>query len=356
MARTVVFDNIIFSLQRAGGISAFWANLIKRVASRSEFDCYYVEYDGARDNIFRKDLDIPAARVIRGMRLPFGMERITEPYLPPKILSSPFVFHSSYYRVFTHARCRNVSTIHDFIHEHGADGNFLTRPLMRHIRRNVLRKSSHVVCVSRNTLDDLKHLYPGYDTLPMSVAYNAPFNRPLKRNDGEGEWLLFVGARDDYKNFRFAVELASYCRMPLKVAGAPFSRSESRWISQTGRHSAVDIEVFPDELRMAELYAGARCLVYMSEYEGFGIPIVEAQASGCPVIGLRRSAVPEIGGEGIILFDAPETAPVAEIVNRLKDPDFRDSVRRRGESNVSRYDWEDTASLYSRLYRRLLKS
>lgn len=356
MKPVIVFDNIVYSLQKSGGISAFWSNLTKRVEVSGLFDCRYVEYPGASDNIFRRELEIPLERIVRGRHLPFGVERILEPLLPPDILKRPFLFHSSYYRTFTHRNALNVATFHDLTHEHGGDGNFLTRPLMRRQHENAIANSRHIVCVSHCTREDVKATFPKYVDTPMSVAYNAPVNYEDKgtENIPVGDYLLFVGARDDYKNFRFAVALAARCAMKLRVAGAPFSSTERRMIAALG--ADVDLHVFPDNAEMCRLYSGARALVFMSEFEGFGIPIAEAQSLGCPVIGLRRSAVPEIAGDGAILFDHIDMEKASEAVKRLADPEFRSRLKASGKENVRRFDWDRTAAQYIAVYRSLLAS
>lgn len=356
MKPVIVFDNIVYSLQKSGGISAFWSNLTKRVEVSGLFDCRYVEYPGASDNIFRRELEIPLERIVRGRHLPFGVERILEPLLPPDILKRPFLFHSSYYRTFTHRNALNVVTFHDLTHEHGGDGNFLTRPLMRRQHENAIRNSRHIVCVSHCTLEDVKATFPKYADTPMSVAYNAPVNHEDKgmENIPVGDYLLFVGARDDYKNFRFAVALAARCAMKLRVAGAPLTSAERRMIAALD--ADVNLHVFPDNVEMCRLYRGARALVFMSEFEGFGIPIAEAQSLGCPVLGLRRSAVPEIAGDGAILLDRLDMEKACEAVKRLADPEIRERLIASGKENVRRFDWDRTAAHYIAVYRSLLAS
>lgn len=355
MRPIVIFDNIIYTLQKAGGISAFWSNLTRRVEASGMFDCRYVEYPGATDNIFRRSLSIPRERIISGRHLPLSAERMVEPWMPPELLGRPFVFHSSYYRTFTHGNALNVSTFHDLTHEHGGDGNFITRRLMRRLHERALRHSRHAVCVSRNCLEDVRATFPKYADTPMSVAYNAPVCTPTSDETpaADGDYLLFVGARDDYKNFRFAVELSAVCRMPLRVAGAPFTTQERRYISGVKGAEAA-LHLFPSEGELCSLYAGARALVFMSEYEGFGIPIVEAQSLGCPVLALRRSAVPEIAGNGALIFDTLDLESVAESVRSLSEDTIRERAVRLGKENVKRFDWDKTAAHYMAIYRKLV--
>lgn len=356
MKPIIVFDNIIYSLQKTGGISAFWKNLTERVEASGLFDCHYIEYPGADNNIFRRQIYISSEKIIAGRHLPFSVERITEPYIPPEFISRPFIFHSSYYRIFSHKQALNVSTFHDLTHEHGGDGNFLTRPLMRKLHERALKKSDRVVCVSQNCLNDIKTFFPKIDTDKISVAYNAPVNTFITEESVDSSnYLLYVGARDDYKNFLFAVEVAAASGLTLRVAGAPFTSSERRKISSI-KGAKTELHCYPNEKELCELYAGARALIFMSEYEGFGIPIVEAQSLGSPVIALRRSAIPEIAGKGAIIFDDLDVASAAKAVNRLSEKEFRNDMIRLGHENLRRFSWDATASHYIKIYKSLLKS
>lgn len=353
MKPPIIFDNIIYSLQKAGGISAFWSQLTSRVAASGEFDCHYVEYPGAEENIFRKELDIPESNVIRGKHLPLGLERLLEPWLPPSLLRRQFVFHSSYYRVFSNPLARNVITFHDLTHELGGDGNIITRPLMRMLHARAIRNSEETVCVSLNTLNDIKQLFPKLADKRMSVAYNAPVvAEHIGRIDIAGEYLLFMGARDPYKHFDTAVLLAAASERELKVVGAPFTRAEEKMIRKC--RAKVSLHPYADGAASARLYAGAFGLVYLSEYEGFGIPVAEAQSYGCPVITLRRSALPEIAGEGAIYLDRPDIQEALAALEKLRDKNFRSLLTELGSINVRRFDWDKTAEHYLFIYRRLL--
>lgn len=352
MKSVIVYDNIIFSLQKAGGISAFWAELLKRIIGSKRFDCYFIEYEGSCDNIFRKSLDIPPHKIIVGKKLPFNFHRILEPYIPPVITRKPFIFHSSYYRTFTHPRALNVSTFHDFIHEHGGDGNLITRNLMKSLHLGAIKKSRHCVCVSQHTKEDLLSLFRDKLSVQISVAYNAPVNQFEEKNKAGKEHLLFVGARDQYKNFRFAVQLSEACGVPLKVVGSPFTREENRFI----RNKKVELDIFPDSKRLMEHFQKAIALVYMSEYEGFGIPVVEAQAATCPVLTIKRGALPEIAGEGAVILDNIDLTQAKEKVIRLRDDiSFRNDIVRKGEINVGRFSWDRTADQYIKIYSDLLR-
>lgn len=353
MKQPIVFDNIIYNLQKAGGISAFWSQLTSRIAATGDFECFYIEYPGASDNIFRKELELPASNIIKGKHLPFGIERLCEPWIPAKLLRRPFIFHSSYYRTFTHPLAANVSTFHDLTHELGGDGNMLTRSLMRMLHKRAIKSSGEIVCVSKNTLTDIQRFFPDSSSKRISVAYNAPVITSQSGNANGQGYLLYMGARDPYKHFDTAVEIAAASGIAMKVIGAPFTAAENKMI--TRRNATVTLIPYADALTSAKLYSGALCLLYLSEYEGFGIPIAEAQNYGCPVMTLRKSAIPEIAGEGAIYIDKPEAAEAIAALERLRNTEFRTELIARGRANAERFSWDTTARHYAAVYRKLLR-
>ena len=92
------------------------------------------------------------------------------------------------------------------------------------------------------------------------------------------------------------------------------------------------------------LYTGARGLVFPSCYEGFGLPVLEAMACGCPVATSNRGALPEVAGEAALLFDPDSEQEMAQAMRRLvEEPGLAEELRRRGRAQAGRFTWEETA-------------
>ena len=94
------------------------------------------------------------------------------------------------------------------------------------------------------------------------------------------------------------------------------------------------------------LYSNAYALLYLSKYEGFGIPILEAQRSGCPVIASDLSSIPEVGGDGYISVQSLEVTCVSDVLLKIQDENYRDEMLEKGFKNSQRFSWEATSLQY----------
>jgi glycosyltransferase involved in cell wall biosynthesis len=109
----------------------------------------------------------------------------------------------------------------------------------------------------------------------------------------------------------------------------------------------------PDNETLQALYAAAHCLVFMSRFEGFGWPILEAQISGCPVICSNRTSVPEVAGAGALVHEPEDYAAIARDILRLQDASFRDNVIAAGLKNAQGYTRDRMMNAYEEIYRRI---
>jgi glycosyltransferase involved in cell wall biosynthesis len=169
-----------------------------------------------------------------------------------------------------------------------------------------------------------------------------------------GEFILHVGLIWGSKNFEVLPEVLELVnqRRPLLLVHAGKAERwgegqgiASRFIRRTG--------FVPDE-DLAALYQSALALVFPSIYEGFGIPIVEALASGCPVVTTNWGTMKEIAGDAALLVDARKPQEIADAVLRLAtDPALRQELQSRGLERAKRFTWQETARLTLQAFRSL---
>lgn len=349
----IVLDNIIFSLQKAGGISGAWAILVRELLKRPGLDIRFLEREDARGNIFRSGLHIPSSRIITAKRLPLALDR----YMPVRLRGdAPFVFHSSYYRTCTSSLARNVVTLHDFIYEEAGVHPPLAKSVHSWQKSRALRHASAIAAVSHTTRSKLQDRFPGmHATVIPNPAVCAPCTFTRDTSPREDGYVLFVGGRDSYKNFPAALRVTVSSGLAMRIAGAPLTDSEKRLIGTLPGTADIKAIPFPDRKSLSALYAGALCLLYPSAHEGFGIPVVEAQSHGCPVLIGPCAACMETAGEGAVVADNFTEEAFASALARLaSDQSLRRDLAARGYENILRFDPSALATAYLDLYKDLL--
>ncbi len=350
----IVYDNIIFSLQKYGGISVVWSNLITRIY-KTVADIIFMEYEGAETNVCRKDITLPESMLSKEYSRLMKIRRYLNPRIDFVKHSYPrekFIFHSSYYRTSSHPDAINVTTVHDFAYEF-----FVKNPIIRYIHSiqkfRAIRKSDKIVCISENTRQDLLKLLPDIDPNRVTVIYNGMDKTFYRQAEAVTEdYVLYVGNRDRYKNFSSIIQPLAQCGRKLKITGKPLSTNEEKLIHEA--HLSYEYCGLVSTEELNHLYNNAFCLLYSSLYEGFGLPIIEAQMAGCPVIALNTSSIPEVIGDNRLLVEEFSTAILAEKLNMLDDSVFRAEVIEAGLRKANEFSWEKMAQQYLALYQSLL--
>lgn len=352
----VTYDNIVFSLQKAGGISVVWYELLSRIKKNDDFCCRFIDYHG--DNMFRDGLDLGDATDYRkGNMLPILR------YLPVRQRGkTPFIFHSSYYRICKNPCAINITTVHDFTYEYYRSG--LARQLHSRQKFQAIRHSEAIVCVSENTKKDLLKLLPEIDERKIHVIYNAvsedyyvdecldtknlPFN--------SGSYVVFIGSRAGYKNFDFLVRSIAKTNVNLVTVGTPLSNDEENLVSKYIPAKRFKYMGYLSNQELNIIYNHALALAYPSSYEGFGIPVLEAQRAGCPVIALNASSIPEVIGDTPLLMNELTEEEFLSKLDILADKAVRDDVIRKGLLNAKRFNWDKMYNGYLSLYKSLWAS
>lgn len=347
----VVLDNIVFSLQKTGGISVYWNELIKRITNNNDIQ---VEMMGCPNgNIFgekytylqRKESKIPVS-ILR--YLPFRKE-ITE----------KSIFHSSYYRVANSKKAINVTTVHDFTYEYFSKG--LRKKIHCWQKYQAIKKSDAIICISENTKQDLLRFVPFAKTKIIKVIPNGisdeyhptdckkGINIPFEKNS----YFLYVGSRAGYKNFFLAAEAVSHTNLNLIIVGSNLTEKEKNKLNEmldTNRYYVLE-NISNQALNV--LYNNAFCLLYLSAYEGFGIPVLESQKAGCPVIAYNGSSIPEVIGETPLLLNKLTLGEVLTKIALLQDVSIRKHIIEKGIKNSRKYTWDKTYKQIIDLYEEI---
>jgi glycosyltransferase involved in cell wall biosynthesis len=167
-----------------------------------------------------------------------------------------------------------------------------------------------------------------------------------------GPFLLYVGGHEERKNLARMIRAFELLRSrygaptELLLAGpvAVPPPALAAVIDASTHRQAIHYAAMVSDEVLQELYRGAEALIYPSIYEGFGLPLLEAMASGTPVIASSSPSLPEVGGEAVLYFNPLDVEEMAGAMWRmLTDPELRASSTARGLAQAARYTWEGTA-------------
>ena len=319
-------------------------------------------------------------------RVPYGVFSMTNQLRLPGYLRElkADIFHSTNYMIPFMAfprrrpgRTRCVTTIHDvipLIFPHHAPRSLKSRlfPLYVRVMLEAGLRSDRIITDSESSVRDIcHHLRIAPDragqvrAIPCGVspAYRPGPDRPPPAHDTPRH-VLYVGRSDPYKNLTILIEAFARARhqlpfpLQLIVAGSP----DPRYPEGPARARALqvaDAVTWTGYLSDADLvrhYQDADLLVHPSQYEGFGLPVLEAMACGTPVICSNASSLPEVAGDAAILLAPDDVDGYARsMVEVLSSPErSRDRVR-QGLTRARRFSWQETARQTLAVYRELME-
>jgi len=286
------------------------------------------------------------------------------------------LFHAPHYVLPPLTPCKSVVTIHDCIHLRFPQ--YLPNRLAYAYARSSLwfatHRSNRVLTVSEASKRDILK-YFRVPERKIDVIYNAiderfgelptpeEIERVRDRYQLNAPYVLYAGNIKPHKNLERLIEAFHTLRrgdlehVKLLIIGDEISKYATlrRAVHRYKLHKHVRFFGFVPDKTLAVLYRLARAFVFPSLYEGFGLPPLEAMASGTPVITSNISSLPEVVGDAALLIDPYDADAIADAMRRiLLDSDLRDDLRQRGFRRVAEFSWERSVRRVRQIYEEVL--
>lgn len=358
----ILYDSLIFDLQKHGGISRYFCEIISRLNMPYDISVRYTEnHYLAQSKISKHYTPIPHFFFKHfAQRYYHKNQRLTKRLL---LETAPYLFHPTYYNLSFLKYIGNnpfVVTVHDMTYERLPE-YFSGAKATIQLKKEIITKANRIIAISENTKKDIVEIL-NIDPKKIDVIYHGTsIQAPIRRHKLSlpNKYLLFVGDRTSYKNFQRLLEAFANIRKTTKdlylvCTGKPFSLDEQKQISEL-RVEAQTIQLSVNDENLNELYNRAALFVYPSLYEGFGIPILEAYACNCPVALSNASCFPEIAGNAGIYFNPYSVESMADtIVDVINNKDECSRLIAAGKERLKSYSWEKATQETEKTYRKVL--
>jgi glycosyltransferase involved in cell wall biosynthesis len=371
----ILYDFQIFSEQSYGGPSRYFFNLALEVLKSEQvkicapihFNEYLKEFPEANKFGFKMNNFLSNI-------LPYKVKRLIKKevinkinyFYQKKIINSfsPDLIHRTYYDDYKIKKLPVVLTVYDLIHEkfhhmYGEKSNF--RP-----KKKAIERADRIICISKNTLHDLDYYYD-IRNKKTEVIYLAS---DLKDRDNiipdnikksHKNYLLYVGKRSGYKNFINFIKAYSLSKKLCNdfeiicFGGGKWRKSESIMLRKFGVHNQINLIESNNDDDLISLYKNAKALVYPSQYEGFGLPVLEAMSFGCPVICSSSSSLPEVGGIAVEYFDPHIPQDLCEkLENILNSESHLVELKNKGLIRSKSFSWKKCSDETRQIYKSLI--
>ena len=261
-----------------------------------------------------------------------------------------------------------IITIHDLLPFHYP--NLLPRwvPYYEHFLPSLIKGSSSVVCISEFTRKEVIERYPKIKEEKLTVIHCGvdlerfrPCSQKLiNKHYDINEYILCVGEVRPYKNIGNVLRALKLWEggPKLAISGKIFGEHKRKLIelahSLNIENRVVWLGYVPDNL-LPNLYSEAMAFIFPSLYEGFGLPIIESMACGCPTISSNFASLTEIGGGAASYFNPLDVENIAESIQKVcEDSDYQKKLSESGLKHAQNFNWDSSFNKHMDLFEKVL--
>lgn len=364
----ILYDHQIFTLQKFGGISRYFAELISTISQSSDTEVSVSLLSSENHYARKHNLEfvfVKGSSHVKGLR---RLNRfINQVFSTTKLIfHNNDIFHPTFYETYHLpfvGKTPIVLTIFDMINEK-YPSDYPKRDPTPSRKKRLAERADKIIAISESTKCDIIDILkmPAAKIEVIYLASSLSVESAPKTNLNLPEnYILFVGSRSGYKNFkRFLNVFAQLVQQEkslslICVGGGAFTNEERAQLKQLEVSSIVQQQVLHDG-ELPYYYSQAKLFVFPSLYEGFGIPVLEAFACGCPLVCSNTSSLPEIASEGAEYFDPLSEESMFEAIrNVLTDQARQKELVRYGHKRGKEFSWAKCAEETLTVYRQVAK-
>nr|WP_315291472.1 glycosyltransferase family 1 protein [Serratia proteamaculans] len=349
----MIYINARFLTQDLTGVQRF-AESVAIALTKIRSDLVFV----SPDDIKRKDVADRLNVVVTGQRKGHYWEQVELPrYL--KSNGTPLLVNLGNTAPVTYAK--KISTLHDITYKKFPQSySRKFRIVYDFLIPRVLNTSLALLTVSEFSKKEIANFY-NYPLDRIQVIYNASSDI-FKVNNTPSKELFFlaVSSNNHHKNFHGLIsayeKMSSVSNIKLKIIGGSNNSFSSSKVPSSGVMGSDRIEFLgrvSDE-ELVKLYSSALAFVFPSLYEGFGIPPLEAQACGCPVVSSRLASMPEVLQDSALFFNPMDEIEFIRALERIsQESQLRKDLRQKGYKNIERFSWDLSAGKLNEIIKSL---
>lgn len=361
--KKILYDNQMFTFQRFGGVTRYFADLMYNLPANefvADIPMKYCENHYITETYGRKYKSFSFPNNYRVRRRIYSC--INNCISRSAIKNSDYdIFHPTYFDTYflndiKRRRKPFVLTIHDMTFERYPQ-NVLIYDRTIPNKKRLIAEADHIIAVSENTKRDIVEIL-GTDPSKISVVHHG--YKPVTNVAPQlfDRYVLYVGDRRGYKNFFPWLEsilpiLRTDASLDVVCTGSPFTVAEIKQFEEWGIGDRLH-HIAANDAQMASLYRHAQCFVFPSHYEGFGIPILEAFNSGCPVCLSNASCFPEVAGDAAIYFNPNDAQSMQDTLKEvLTSQNLREELRQKGMLRGKEFSLKRMVEQTCNVYRKL---
>lgn len=368
----IFLDPQIFYLQSFGGISRIFAELWHYCNKQSNVqivcpleysnNLHLNEYGLAPGKQLVKNRNTLKNKIIHALQKRINVAKAVYYLITKKYDVVLTTYYGPYFMPFK-GKKPVLLTVFDMTHERFPHYFENEKHVMAQ-KKALCIKADKVAAISQSTKEDILYYYPQVPASKIDVVHLS--QSISTANERAVQWLpheyiLFVGRRSHYKQFDVLLKamlpiFEQYPHLQLVCAGGgQFSQDERNMLDLYKVESRVVQHNFQDN-ELYTIYKNARLFVFPSEYEGFGIPTLEAMQCGCPIILSTNSSLPEIGGEAAAYFETNNVPHLTqEILKILENDLYRNELIKKGYEQIKKFSWEKMSMQYIEICNQLLE-